>query len=77
MGGVGAFLVHGRAGWCWSRTLWIGHTEAVADLYYDVANCDKEPAFIEDHYFDQGCRQPKKHEERGWFKKLRGRIRFE
>ena len=32
--------------------MWIGHTEAVADLYYDVANCDKEPAFIEDHYFE-------------------------
>ena len=39
--------------------MWIGHTEAVADLYYDVANCDKDQTFIEDHYFDQVCRQPK------------------
>jgi hypothetical protein len=38
--------------------LWIGHSEAVADLHYDVANCDQDQKFIEDHYFEQVCRQP-------------------
>ena len=39
--------------------LWIGHTEAVADLHYDVANCEQDQKFIEDHYFDKVCKQRK------------------
>lgn len=37
--------------------LWIGHSEAVADLHYDVANREEDQAFIEEHYFGQVCTQ--------------------
>lgn len=35
--------------------LWIGHSEAVADLHYDVGNRTEDEQFIEDTYFGFVC----------------------
>jgi len=35
--------------------LWIGHSEAVADLHYDVSNRTEDEQFIEDTYFSLVC----------------------
>jgi integrase len=43
--------------------LWIGHSEAVADLHYDVGHCDQDQQFIEDNYFEQVCREPEAEDQ--------------
>ena len=35
--------------------LWIGHSEAVADLHYDVGNRTEDEQFIQETYFGLVC----------------------